>query len=306
MPLLPDPGSRPGAKPTPGRLAGGDLSSCGVLLQKIFLRIGHSLADAFFPVRCAACRSFFRMNRYTPDVPRFSENDTGTSSGEERILSSVICGHCLSHFVPVESPLCTACGIPFKSREGKDHICEACLKGPRHFRRARATAVYSPVMMALVRAFKYNRKIQLAQPLGMLLASTYRRFWPEADIDLVLPVPLHGERFRHRGFNQAYLLVRDWTGPDAPFAGLSPAVVIAKDVMSRVRPTASQTGLGRQDRLQNIKKAFRVDKKPLIEERRILLVDDVYTTGATADECAKTLLKGGAARVDVLTLARAA
>jgi predicted amidophosphoribosyltransferase len=100
-------------------------------------------------------------------------------------------------------------------------------------------------------------------------------------------------------------LVKDWDGPDSPFAGLSPPVAIAKDVISRIRPTASQTGLGRQDRLQNIKKAFRVDKKPLIEERRILLVDDVYTTGATADECAKTLLKDGAARVDVLTLARA-
>jgi len=220
-------------------------------------------------------------------------------------LSSVICGQCLSDFVTVESPLCTACGVPFKSREGDDHICGECLGRTRHFSRARAAAVYTPVMMALVRAFKYNGKIQLAQPLGVLLALTFRRFWPEADIDLVLPVPLHIRRFRQRGFNQAYLLVKDWAGPDSPFAGLSPAVVIAKDVISRTRPTASQTGLGRQDRLQNIKKAFRVDKKPLIEDRRILLVDDVYTTGATVDECAKTLLKNGAARVDVLTLARA-
>ena len=220
-------------------------------------------------------------------------------------MSSVICGQCLSDFVTVESPLCAACGVPFKSREGDDHICGECLGRTRHFSRARAAAVYTPVMMALVRAFKYNGKIQLAQPLGVLLALTFRRFWPEADIDLVLPVPLHIRRFRQRGFNQAYLLVKDWAGPDSPFAGLSPAVVIAKDVISRTRPTASQTGLGRQDRLQNIKKAFRVDKKPLIEDRRILLVDDVYTTGATVDECAKTLLKNGAARVEVLTLARA-
>ncbi|MGD2010645.1 MAG: ComF family protein, partial [Desulfobacterales bacterium] len=106
-------------------------------------------------------------------------------------------------------------------------------------------------------------------------------------------------------FNQAYLLVKDWAGPDSPLAGLVPAVVVARDAVSRIRPTTPQTGLGRKDRLQNIKNAFRVDKKPVIEERRILLVDDVYTTGATADECAKTLLKSGAARVDVLTLARA-
>jgi ComF family protein len=305
MAQLPAPGNRPGAEPTTGRIAGDDLPTYGRPLQKVFLRIVRSLTDAFFPVRCAACCSFFRMNRYAPDVPRFTENDNGALSGGERILSSVICGQCLSDFVTVESPLCTACGVPFKSREGDDHICGECLGRTRHFSRARAAAVYTPVMMALVRAFKYNGKIQLAKPLGVLLALTYRRFWPEADLDLVLPVPLHRRRFRQRGFNQAYLLVKDWAGPDSPFAGLSPPVVIAKEVISRIRPTASQTGLGRQDRLQNTKKAFRVDKKPLIEERRILLVDDVYTTGATADECAKTLLKDGAARVDVLTLARA-
>jgi len=305
MPQIPVHGSREGAEPTTGRIAGGDLTPYGTPLKRVFLRIVRSLTDAFLPVRCAACRSFFRTNRCASDAPRFTENDTDVLSGGERILSSVICGQCLSDFVPVESPLCTTCGVPFKSREGDDHLCGECLRRPRHFRRARAAAVYSPVMMALVRAYKYNGKIQLAQPLGVLLASTYRRFWPEADIDLILPVPLHSKRFRHRGFNQAYLLVRDWAGPDSPLAGLSPAVVIAKEVISRIRPTASQTGLGRQDRLQNIKKAFRVDKKPLIEERCILLVDDVYTTGATADECAKTLLKSGAARVDVLTLARA-
>jgi len=305
MPQIPVPGSRPAAEPTPGRIAGGDLPPHGRPLQKVFLRIVRSLTDAFFPVRCAACCSFFRTERCATDTPRFIENGTGALSGGERILASVICAQCLNDFVTVESPLCTACGVPFKSREGKDHMCGACLRGPRHFLRARAAAVYTPVMMALVRAFKYNGKIQLAQPLGVLLAFTYRRFWPEADIDLVLPVPLHSKRFRHRGFNQAYLLVKDWVGPDSPFAGPPPAVVIAKDVISRIRPTASQTGLGRQDRLQNIKKAFRVDKKPLIEDRRILLVDDVYTTGATVDECAKTLLKNGAARVEVLTLARA-
>jgi ComF family protein len=305
MPQIPVSGSRPGVEPTPGRIAGDELPPFGTPLRKVFLRTVRSLTDAFLPARCAACRSFFRTNRDHLDAPRFTEKDTGAFSGGERILSSVICGQCLSDFVPIESPLCTACGVPFKSRAGDDHMCGECLMRPRYFRRARAAVVYTPMMMALVRAFKYNGKIQLAQPLGALLAATYRRFWPEADIDLALPVPLHGRRFRHRGFNQAYLLVKDWAGPDSPLAGLSPAVVIAKDVISRLRPTASQTGLGRQDRLKNIKKAFRVDKKPVIEERRILLVDDVYTTGATVDECAKTLLKSGAARVDVLTLARA-
>ena len=304
-PQIPVPGNRAKTEPAPDRIDGGDLPLHGISLQRVFLRIVRSLTDAFLPVSCAACRSFFRTNRDDPDEGRFTEIGAGAFSGGVRSLSSVVCGQCLNDFVAVESPLCTACGVPFKSREGDDHMCGECLRRPRHFRRARATAVYTPVMMALVRAFKYNGKIQLAQPLGVLLASTYRRFWPEADIDLILPVPLHRKRFRHRGFNQAYLLVKGWAGPDSPLVGLSLPVVIAKDVMSRIRPTTPQTGLGRQDRLKNIRKAFRVVEKPVIEERRILLVDDVYTTGATVDECAKTLLKSGAARVDVLTLARA-
>lgn len=272
--------------------------------KSVFTRLWHALADVCLPARCAACRSFLRPERQAAGGP-CSPEKSGPFSDGIRILSSVVCANCLNGFVPVESPLCTACGAPFKSREGDDHFCGECLQAPRHFGRARAAAVYTPLMMALVQAFKYRAKVQLARPLGLLLATACRRFWPEADIDLVLPVPLHGRRFRHRGFNQAFALVREWAVCDHPPLGGPAAGVIVKDAVVRIRPTPPQTGLGRRDRLRNIKKAFRVDRRQVIAERRILLVDDVYTTGATVDECAHTLLKAGAARVDVLTLARA-
>ncbi|MFZ0614427.1 MAG: ComF family protein [Desulfobacterales bacterium] len=270
----------------------------------VLLRLWRSLADAFLPARCASCRSFLRPEREGSGGPRFPEKSGAITDGA-RILSSVVCANCLKDFAPVDSPLCTSCGVPFKSREGEDHFCGECLKAPWHFRRARAAAVYTPLMMALVQAFKYRAKIQLARPLGLLLFLAYRRFWPEADIDLVLPVPLHGGRFRHRGFNQAFLLIKEWAAFDSSPAGGPAAGVIVKDAVVRIRPTPPQTGLGRRDRLHNIRKAFRVERRQVIAQRRILLVDDVYTTGATVDECAKTLLSAGAARVDVLTLARA-
>ncbi len=267
-------------------------------------RLWRSLADALLPVRCAACRSFIRPEPTGPNAAGLCEQG-GAFSAATRILSTVVCPTCLNGFTPVETPVCTSCGLPFKSREGEDHFCGDCLTAPRHFRRARAAAVYTPLMMALVQAFKYRAKLQLARPLGLLLASAHRRFWPEADIDLVLPVPLHGRRFRRRGFNQALLLINEWAAleswPTAPPA----AGVRVRDAVVRIRPTPPQTGLGRRDRLRNIKKAFRVERRQVIAERRVLLVDDVYTTGATVDECAKTLLAAGAARVDVLTLARA-
>lgn len=290
--------------PVPGTGAGLNPPADGASCRRVFPRLWQSLADAFLPARCASCRSFLRSERQEPDGPLFPENNSPFSDGA-RILSPVVCPTCLNGFAPIESPLCAVCGVPFKSREGGDHFCGDCLQAPRHFRRARAAAVYTPLMMALVQAFKYRATVQLARPLGLLLSTAYRRFWPAADIDLVLPVPLHGRRFRHRGFNQAFLLIREWAISEPSPGGGPAAGVIVKDAVVRIRPTPPQTGLGRRDRLRNIKKAFRVERRQVIAERRILLVDDVYTTGATVDECAKTLLRAGAARVDVLTLARA-
>ena len=153
--------------------------------------------------------------------------------------------------------------------------------------------------MALVHRLKYDGKIQLKGPLGILLLSAYFRYWKRDDIDLIIPVPLHVKRFRKRGFNQSYLLVREW----AKMKFLTPPV--ARDVLVRKRWTDSQTGLGRKHRIANIKDAFSISDPSKIIGRKILLVDDVYTTGATVNESSKVLRGAGAEQVDVLTLARA-
>ncbi len=131
----------------------------------------------------------------------------------------------------------------------------------------------------------------------MLLAA-FLRFWDSGDIDLILPVPLHPKRFRQRGFNQAYRLMSNWKHEYSALAATTRLLV-------KLRATAPQTGLGKVQRRRNIRNAFGVRQPEAVRSRQVLLIDDVYTTGATADECARVLLKCGAARVDVLTLARA-
>jgi len=130
-------------------------------------------------------------------------------------------------------------------------------------------------------------------------------FWDIDGIDIVLPVPLHPNRIRLRGFNQAYLLIRNWPSIAAHYSCDLSHIRIERDVLIRTVPTVPQSTLGRDQRTLNIKNAFDLDRAETILDKKILLVDDVYTTGATANECGRLLLSRGAQKVDVLTLARA-
>jgi predicted amidophosphoribosyltransferase len=148
----------------------------------------------------------------------------------------------------------------FKSRQGQDHLCGDCITQPKEFRIARAAVAYDHQLMAVVHRFKYAGKIQLA---------------------VILPVPLHTLKFRKRGFNQSYLLIRRWKSISAPMVGEIVGVPVNTNVLIRSKAAVSQTGLGRQQRLKNIKGAFRVKIPEKVIAKKLLLVDDVYTTGAT-------------------------
>jgi ComF family protein len=170
---------------------------------------------------------------------------------------------------------------------------------------ARSAGVYDNVLMAAIHCLKYKEKIQLARPLGVLLFMAFCRYWNMANLNLIVPVPLHKRKLSSRGFNPSFFLVKEWALIVKSLNRALPAIPVAVDILVRKRWTESQTGLGRKDRLQNIKNAFDVSDSSKVKRKNILLVDDVYTTGATANECAKVLIRAGAAHVDVLTLARA-
>ncbi|HYD49464.1 MAG TPA: ComF family protein [Terriglobales bacterium] len=210
------------------------------------------------------------------------------------------CPACRARIAMPKSPLCSICGQPFVTPGDADHLCGDCLRHRPHFGRARACAVYdahdegSPLRSCL-HAYKYQRRADLAAPLAGLM----QRACPfDLDnYDLLIPVPLHLQRLRWRGFNQAVLLVK-------PLAQSRRATV---DVFSlvRARPTVPQVELSEIERRHNVRHAFVVARPDQVRRRRVLLVDDVMTTGATVDECAKVLKRAGAAAVDVLVLARA-
>lgn len=299
------------------------------LSRNLLMNIANSVKEAFFPTRCLVCRTFFHPgNRQILDVKE-SHSDinnfnktkktidkrlittnhnrsflTISSATFEMVMDPFLCQTCSTGFLPVGSPKCCKCGIMFKSKEGNDRICGGCLEVPNNYGIARSTGIYEQALMDAIHCFKYREKIQLARPFGMLLLATFINFWDSNSVDLIVPVPLHAKKIRMRGFNPSLLLVRDWTSIAAAFDFYFPDIPIETDVLKRTRWTEPQTGLERKKRMANIKNAFNISHPAKISGKRILLVDDVYTTGATVNECAKVLLRDGAEQVDVLTLAR--
>lgn len=295
-------------------------------VKKIFSRVMNAFERVLFPARCTVCGSFFHSNLsrrvclpeknirdknslVLDDAKDSRENPVASCLNGvfkfDRLFSPYLCPECLSKYAPVESPICIRCGMMFKSREGDDHLCEDCIKEVKYFNIARAPGIYDRTLMKAIHCLKYRGKIQLARPLGMFLFAAFIRFWDIDKIDLIIPVPLHAKRLKARGFNQAYLLVRKWKQLAVALCVETSAVTIDRDVLVRKKWTEPQTGLDRKKRLKNIKNAFKVNDGSRIYGKRILVVDDVLTTGATVNECAKTLIKHGAKRVDVLALARA-
>ncbi|MBI2818934.1 MAG: ComF family protein [Acidobacteria bacterium] len=175
-------------------------------------------------------------------------------------------------------------------------LCGYCRHGVFGFERARSFGAYDGALREILQQYKYQGYRPLARPLGDRLAQTFKRLH-DGPLDLILPVPLHRRRERERGFNQAGLLAER-------VGKLSGIRLGGKDCV-RARDTPPQAGLRAAERRKNVKGAFAVPHPERVRGRRILLVDDVLTTGATADACARALMAAGAKGVWVLTLARA-
>ena len=277
--------------------------------KRIFIYISNALIDAFFPRKCLLCNSFFKLeisDETLGDGTPYSliVSDDCDAGRFGNALAPYICVDCLDDFRPIESPKCSKCDLMFESREGDDHVCGRCLKTSWNFRTARSFGAYETVLRKAIHHYKYKDKIQLARPFGQLLFYTFTHNWAQDDIDLIIPLPLHGKRMRKRGFNQSYLPLKKWPGLAALVDFKLSAEQIDRSILFRTRSTKPQMGLDRKQRKANIKNAFKVKNISKIKGKRILLVDDVFTTGSTADECARILIRNGALHVDVLTLGR--
>lgn len=230
-------------------------------------------------------------------------------------MSEPLCPECLETLPRLPEPLCERCGQPvatdgtelLERRDGGRLVrlvrrmlgrpvqCDRCSQDPPPFRRARAVALYSGWVRAAIHRLKYHGEAELALPLGALMGLLAREELLFLTVSLVIPVPLHPERLAARGYNQSELLAR----PVAQAIGRP----LATHFLRRCRPTLPQVGLDEAARKRNLENAFHVTDPKSVKGRRILVVDDVLTTGATCREVARVLLEAGARWVDVLTLA---
>jgi ComF family protein len=200
-----------------------------------------------------------------------------------------LCAECLNQVSPVEPPICARCGDPIVA----GGLCARCQTTPLRIECIRSAVYFEGVLRDAIHELKYQGRIELASPLGSLMAA----YWMEhpMPVDVVVPVPLHPARLRARGYNQAALLAREMAGQ----VGLN----VDERLLIRQRATPPQVELNAQQRRENVRNAFRWSGNGLAGQR-VVLVDDVCTTGATLDACAVALCEGGAHSVRALTLAR--
>lgn len=228
------------------------------------------LADLCFPSVCPLCRQALKS-------------------------SSFFCSSCLEAITPIVSPCCPRCHLPFAAEDGSDHLCQSCLQELPPFLWAKSVGLYDETLRRAVQKFKYQGDFNLDRPLAALMKESMQAFLEDYRPDLLLPVPLYVTRLRQRSYNQALLL--------AKVLGRRWQVPVASRLLLRIRPTPPQIGLKAAQRRRNLRGAFCLCRP--LQGERVLLVDDVMTTGATARECSRTLLDGGAGEVAVAVLARA-
>nr|WP_235911977.1 ComF family protein [Mesorhizobium xinjiangense] len=208
----------------------------------------------------------------------------------------VLCAPCWAQLRHIEQPWCAVLGTPFEFDMGAAAISPGALADPPPFDRARSAVAYSGMARRLVQSLKYGDRTDLAPWMARWMLRAGAELLPDAD--LILAVPLHRRRFLFRRFNQSAELARAlaWL-TQKPFEAAA---------VQRVRSTRQQVGLGLAERQRNVQGAFRVAEagRSRIKGRKVLVIDDVYTTGATVSALARALKRAGAARVDVLTFAR--
>lgn len=209
---------------------------------------------------------------------------------------SFFCDFCLGSVTRVEDPCCVVCGLPFHGKADAEFACPNCREMTLHFDRARALLRFQGVVRHVVHGLKYSHDEHWARVMISWMRDGVDSVVSRAEVDVILPVPLHPVRERHRGFNQAWFLARElasWWNVPAP-----------RRALARVRDTETQTHFNREERMVNLRGAFVLRQAGAVSGKRVLLVDDVLTTGSTTSECARVLREAGATSVLVFTLAR--
>ena len=237
----------------------------------MLLKVFKTLVDLILPHRCIKCTQVLH----------------GTFG---------ICSTCWGKIKFISAPMCITCGMPFEFSFNQETNCGACIKEANFFDKARSLFVYNDESSILIHKLKYMDKTHIAAYFAQWLKNAFQKEIDECDI--IIPVPLHRKRLNQRFFNQAALIANS--------LGKKCDKAVTISYLERRKHIPPQTGLSKTARESNVTGAFKIrsNVKPLLKHKKILLIDDVYTTGATVNECSKVLKRNGVAVVTVLTVAR--
>ncbi|MBU0700404.1 ComF family protein [bacterium] len=226
----------------------------------------------------------------------------------ETIKEHYICSDCIKKITPLDLPWCDKCGKPLSPsfNQIQQPLCRQCRTMKKYFTSARAVGAYEGVLKKAIWLFKYEGKTGLQDTLGHLMADRISHLgWADKvessslsreGIDIIIPVPLHKTRLKARGYNQSDIL--------AVFMGKKLGIPVSRNNLKRIKATVTQASLKRSQRIKNIHNAFCIKQPDKFSGKRILLIDDVFTTGATSNECSRILKQAGSSDIFVLTLAR--
>ena len=258
------------AEPSPTRSISSHLHSALAACRSAWSYAAKLTLDIALPTLCVACR--------------------------DPVDGEGVCAGCWAKLSFIAPPFCPRLGIPFVYDPGPEMLSMEAIANPPAYARARAAVRYDDVAQTLVHALKYQDRTDLAPAMGRWMARAGRELLDDADA--LIPVPLHWRRGWSRRYNQSGALAR--------IIEQQTGVPVAAEALRRIRPTEQQIGLSRPQRASNVQGAFKVapDRQHLIAGRRLVLIDDVLTSGATVDACARALLRAKAAAVDVLVFAR--
>ena len=232
----------------------------------------QAAVSLLYPATCTICRQHLRTGEY-------------------------LCDACEAKIARIVPPFCETCSEPFDGSINTAFTCANCVHRAIHFDAAVAAYRGRGIVRDVIHQFKYNRQIHLRHVVTRwLCAALDDERLRNIQFDLIVPVPLHAARQRERGFNQASLLAELLSAQTS---------IPCKPLLKRIRYTTTQTALDRSERMKNLHNAFRLRKNADVRGLRVLLIDDVLTTGSTLSECARILKRAGATSVHAATAARA-
>ena len=212
-----------------------------------------------------------------------------------RAATSAVCADCSNSLRYIEQPSCTKCGKPFSTHSGISHLCYDCIKGKNKFTLSRAVFAYNGSIVTLIHRFKFGDQVNLSSFFSEELFKLYEANFAAMGINAILPVPLSMHRLKHRSYNQTQLL--------AGHLSKRLSLPVFAHALEKIKETQPQSRLSAEERQENVKDAYRVTNRGPLKGKKILLIDDVITTGATVNACTRALLRSGIKQVYVTAIA---